>query len=101
MDGDEIYSMETFIKDLRATVARAAELVRTMEKNLEDAFLAVLPGLIENMSKLAGEAAGSIRAAIIIERSREANRRRREPRAAKPRPPIRKRLRVFRCRNNC
>lgn len=101
MDENDFYSMETFIQDFRVAAARVAECVRTMEKNLEDAFLAVLPELIENISKLAGEDAGSIRAAIIIERSRDANRRRREPRAAKPRPPIKKRLRVHRCRNNC
>lgn len=101
MAENDIYSIETFIKDLRVAAARVAECVRTMEKNLEDAFLAVLPEIIENISKLAGEVAGKIRAAIIIERSRDVNRRRREPRAAKPRPPIKKRLRVYRCRNSC
>lgn len=38
---------------------------------------------------------------LIKERSREASRRRPEPYAPRPRPPFRKRLKIFRCRNSC
>lgn len=75
---------------------------------LAEAFEAAVEAALEAIQTVAGEIAEAIPAiidvcveALIKDRSREASRRRREPRAAKPRQPFRKRQRIFRCRNNC
>lgn len=101
MDNTMNDDLREYLCVLRKKIEHLASIVKACAEEMQEAILSQMPQVSACIARAAAEICGRIRAALIIERSRNANRRRREPRIAKPRPPIRKRQRVFRCRNNC
>jgi predicted NBD/HSP70 family sugar kinase len=66
-----------------------------------DEIADALQAIAENLATMISPVIDTVVGKLAKERSREASRRRPEPRAAKTRPPFRKRLKIFRCRNSC
>ena len=93
MSNIETKTIEDAVQACRAAAEKISEAMECFKDSVQWLFQAISESIQPIVE--------SIRAALEKDRSRDALRRRREGRSAKPRPPIRKRLRVFRCRNNC
>lgn len=87
---------DQFSEAVQALRAAAEKIYEAMEW-LADSVQGLFQFISENIQPIVE----SIRAALEKDRSKDAARRRPEGMAAKPRPPFRKRMRVFRCRNCC
>ena len=88
-------------QELLAAAERFAREVAAAYARLLNAVGELFEALCEALPVLIDPVINEIRRELERARAKEAAQRRREGRAAKPRPPIRKKLRTFRCRSCC
>jgi hypothetical protein len=95
---------DVFLESVQRLIEAGKKIVEKLSADLAavcEALQLVVEEIAESITETIAPIIDTVVDELIKERSREASRRRPEPYAAKPRPPFRKRLKIFRCRNSC